>query len=71
MRMTLAALRPIFRPSPRRIAVRKIADAAFEMGLAVGRDLGDAEGYARCLRESGLGAIASQRRAPESEAAPA
>lgn len=70
MRKTLAARTPFFRPSRRKIAVRKISDTSFEMGRAVGRTEGDAAGYARCLRErSGLGAIARQRRAPEPETA--
>ena len=67
MAETLARLVPFFRPSQRDIRVRQIADAAFEMGRAVG----DAEGYDRCLRErSGLGPVARQRSAPACEAAP-
>lgn len=71
MRKTLAARTPFFRPSQRKIAVRTIEATSFERGRKVGRAEGDAEGYNRCLRESGLGAIARQRRAPESETAPA
>lgn len=60
---TLALLRLLRLFQSRRDAF-EIAKAAYQ--------LGDAAGYARCAREqTGLGAIARQRRAPARDAAPA